>query len=139
MNDLKNVLKKPYVSLAMNLIWKDEKDMNNMKRDIDINIVALTIAIVIALLAFIPWLVFWAINTLFAYSIPYTISTCAAFWVLMTFLKGEINITQRWDSFWQRETVLILSSERILKGRGLIFGVILSWFELIMTILLDFQ
>ena len=50
--------------------------------------VTLGIALLIALLAIIPWIGFWAINTLFAYHIPLTWSTGLAFWVLIALLKG---------------------------------------------------
>ena len=50
--------------------------------------VTLGIALVIALLAIIPWIGFWAINTLFAYHIPLTWSTGLAFWVMIVVLKG---------------------------------------------------
>ena len=42
----------------------------------------------LALLAIIPWIGFWAINTLFAYHIPLTWSTGLAFWVIIALLKG---------------------------------------------------
>jgi hypothetical protein len=50
--------------------------------------VTLGIALLIALLAIVPWIGFWAINTLFAYHIPLTWSTGLAFWVLIALLKG---------------------------------------------------
>jgi len=50
--------------------------------------VTLGIALVIALLAIIPWIGFWAIHTLFAYHIPLTWSTGLAFWVMIALLKG---------------------------------------------------
>jgi len=50
--------------------------------------VTLGIALLIALLAIIPWIGFWAIDTLFAYHIPLTWSTGLAFWVLIALLKG---------------------------------------------------
>ena len=50
--------------------------------------VTLGIALLIALLAIIPWIGFWAIDTLFAYHIPLTWSTGLAFWVLIVLLKG---------------------------------------------------
>ena len=50
--------------------------------------VTLGIALLIALLAIIPWIGFWAIGTLFAYHIPLTWSTGLAFWVLIALLKG---------------------------------------------------
>ena len=50
--------------------------------------VTLGIALLIALLALIPWIGFWAIGTLFAYHIPLTWSTGLAFWVLIALLKG---------------------------------------------------
>jgi TRAP-type C4-dicarboxylate transport system permease small subunit len=50
--------------------------------------VTLGIALLIALLAIIPWIGFWAVNTLFAFHIPLTWSTGLAFWVLIAMLKG---------------------------------------------------
>jgi hypothetical protein len=50
--------------------------------------VTLGIALLIALLAIVPWIGFWAIDTLFAYHIPLTWSTGLAFWVLIALLKG---------------------------------------------------
>ena len=50
--------------------------------------VTLGIALLIALLAIIPWIGFWAISTLFAYHIPLTWSTGLAFWVMIALLKG---------------------------------------------------
>ena len=50
--------------------------------------VTLGIALLLALLAIIPWIGFWAINTLFAYHIPLTWSTGLAFWVMIALLKG---------------------------------------------------
>jgi hypothetical protein len=50
--------------------------------------VTLGIALLIALLAIIPWIGFWAIDTLFAYHIPLTWSTGLAFWVIIALLKG---------------------------------------------------
>ena len=50
--------------------------------------VTLGIALLIALLAIIPWIGFWAIGTLFAYHIPLTWSTGLAFWVMIALLKG---------------------------------------------------
>jgi TRAP-type C4-dicarboxylate transport system permease small subunit len=50
--------------------------------------VTLGIALLIALLAIIPWIGFWAVNTLFAFHIPLTWSTGLAFWVLIALLKG---------------------------------------------------
>ena len=51
--------------------------------------VTLGIALLIALLALIPWIGFWAVNTLFAFHIPLTWSTGLAFWVLIAMLKGS--------------------------------------------------
>jgi hypothetical protein len=51
--------------------------------------VTLGIALLIALLALIPWIGFWAVNTLFAYHIPLTWSTGLAFWVMIAMLKGS--------------------------------------------------
>ncbi len=53
-----------------------------------IQYVTLGIALLIALLAIIPWIGFWAVNTLFAYHIPLTWSTGLAFWVMIVLLKG---------------------------------------------------
>ena len=50
--------------------------------------VTLGIALLLALLALIPWIGFWAIDTLFAYHIPLTWSTGLAFWVMIVLLKG---------------------------------------------------
>ena len=50
--------------------------------------VTLGIALLIALLALIPLLGFWAIDTLFAYSIPLTWSTGIAFWILIAMVQG---------------------------------------------------
>ena len=50
--------------------------------------VTLGIALLIALLAIIPWIGFWAVNTLFAFHIPLTWSTGLAFWVMIAMLKG---------------------------------------------------
>ncbi len=50
--------------------------------------VTLGIALLIALLAIIPWIGFWAVNTLFAFHIPLTWSTGLAFWVIIAMLKG---------------------------------------------------
>jgi TRAP-type C4-dicarboxylate transport system permease small subunit len=50
--------------------------------------VTLGIALLIALLALIPWIGFWAIDTLFAFHIPLTWSTGLAFWVMIAMLKG---------------------------------------------------
>ena len=50
--------------------------------------VTLGIALLIALLALIPRIGFWAVNTLFAFHIPLTWSTGLAFWVLIAMLKG---------------------------------------------------
>ena len=48
----------------------------------------------VALLALIPWIGFWAIDTLFAYSIPLTWSTGLAFWVIIAMVQGG-NTTLR--------------------------------------------
>ena len=61
-----------------------KKEMNNMK----ILYVTLGIALLIALLAIVPWIGFWAVNTLFAFHIPLTWSTGLAFWVMIAMLKG---------------------------------------------------
>jgi hypothetical protein len=50
--------------------------------------VTLGILALVALLAIIPWIGFWAIGTLFAYHIPLTWSTGLAFWVMIVLLKG---------------------------------------------------
>ena len=50
--------------------------------------VAGLILALLALLAIIPWIGFWAIDTLFAYHIPLTWSTGLAFWVMIVLLKG---------------------------------------------------
>ena len=56
--------------------------------------VTLGIALLLALLALIPWIGFWAIHTLFAYSIPLTWSTGLAFWVIIAMVQGG-NTTLR--------------------------------------------
>jgi hypothetical protein len=56
--------------------------------------VTLGIALLIALLAIIPWIGFWAIDTLFAYHIPLTWSTGLAFWVIIAMVQGG-NTTLR--------------------------------------------
>jgi hypothetical protein len=50
--------------------------------------VAGLILALLALLAIVPWIGFWAIDTLFAYHIPLTWSTGLAFWVMIVLLKG---------------------------------------------------
>lgn len=50
--------------------------------------VTLGILALVALLAIIPWIGFWAIDTLFAYHIPLTWSTGLAFWVIIAMVKG---------------------------------------------------
>ena len=50
--------------------------------------VTLGILALVALLAIIPWIGFWAIDTLFAYHIPLTWSTGLAFWVIIVMVKG---------------------------------------------------
>ena len=50
--------------------------------------VIIVAAIVIALLTIAPVLTFWAINALFAYSIPLTWKTWLAFWVLAIMFGG---------------------------------------------------
>lgn len=50
--------------------------------------VLIVAAIVSALLTIVPLLSFWAINALFAYSIPFTFKTWTAFWVLVIFFGG---------------------------------------------------
>jgi hypothetical protein len=57
--------------------------------------VTLGIALLIALLAIIPWIGFWAIDTLFAYHIPLTWGTGLAFWVIIALLKGgEVQLNR---------------------------------------------
>ena len=56
--------------------------------------VAGLILALLALLALIPWIGFWAIDTLFAYSIPLTWSTGLAFWVIIAMVQGG-NTTLR--------------------------------------------
>ena len=50
--------------------------------------VTIAIIVLLALLALLPWVGFWAINTLFAYHIPLTWSTGLAFWVIIAMVKG---------------------------------------------------
>ncbi len=53
------------------------------------------IVALLALLAIIPWIGFWAIDTLFAYHIPLTWSTGLAFWVIIAMLKGgEVQLNR---------------------------------------------
>ena len=53
------------------------------------------IVALLALLAIIPWIGFWAIDTLFAYHIPLTWSTGLAFWVMIAMLKGgEVQLNR---------------------------------------------
>lgn len=57
--------------------------------------VILGILALLALLAIIPWIGFWAIDTLFAYHIPLTWSTGLAFWVIIAMLKGgEVQLNR---------------------------------------------
>ena len=57
--------------------------------------VAGLILALLTLLALIPWVAFWAIDTLFAYSIPLTWSTGLAFWVIIAMLKGgEVQLNR---------------------------------------------
>lgn len=53
-----------------------------------LSIVLFAIVIVVALLTIAPMLSFWAINALFAYSIPLTWKTWLAFWVLAIIFGG---------------------------------------------------
>ena len=57
--------------------------------------VTLGIALLIALLAIIPWIGFWAIDTLFAYHIPLTWSTGLAFWVIIAMVQGGNTTLKR--------------------------------------------
>lgn len=57
--------------------------------------VILGIALMIALLAIIPWIGFWAIDTLFAYHIPLTWSTGLAFWVIIAMVQGGNTTIKR--------------------------------------------
>ena len=57
--------------------------------------VTLGIALLLALLALIPWIGFWAINTLFAYHIPLTWSTGLAFWVIIAMVQGGNTTLKR--------------------------------------------
>lgn len=50
--------------------------------------VILTIVVVALLLCIAPALAFWAINTLFAYSIAFTFKNALAFYVLVICLGG---------------------------------------------------
>ena len=57
--------------------------------------VILGIALMLALLAVVPWIAFWAIGTLFAHAIPLTWSTGLAFWVIIAMLKGgEVQLNR---------------------------------------------
>lgn len=57
----------------------------NMKK---ILYVLLAFVVLGALLVAIPWLGFWAVNTLFAFDIPFTWGTGLAFWVLIALFRG---------------------------------------------------
>jgi len=57
--------------------------------------VTLGIALLLALLAIIPWIGFWAIDTLFAYHIPLTWSTGLAFWVIIAMVQGGNTTLKR--------------------------------------------
>ena len=57
--------------------------------------VAGLILALLALLALIPWIGFWAIDTLFAYSIPLTWSTGLAFWVIIAMVQGGNTTLKR--------------------------------------------
>ena len=57
--------------------------------------VTLGIALLLALLALIPWIGFWAIDTLFAYHIPLTWSTGLAFWVIIAMVQGGNTTIRR--------------------------------------------
>lgn len=58
-----------------------------------LSIVLFAIVIVVALLTIAPMLSFWAINALFAYSIPLTWKTWTAFWVLaIIFGGGKVSV-----------------------------------------------
>ena len=57
--------------------------------------VTFAIVVLLALLGVVPWVAFWAIDTLFAYSIPLTWSTGLAFWVMIAMLKGgEVQLNR---------------------------------------------
>ena len=57
--------------------------------------VTIAIVVLLALLGVVPWVAFWAIDTLFAYSIPLTWSTGLAFWVIIAMLKGgEVQLNR---------------------------------------------
>lgn len=51
-------------------------------------LVVFAIIIVLALLAVIPWVAFWAIATLFGYTIQLTWMTGIAYWVLVLLTCG---------------------------------------------------
>ena len=57
--------------------------------------VTIAIIVLLALLALIPWVGFWAINTLFAYHIPLTWSTGLAFWVIIAMVQGGNTTIRR--------------------------------------------
>ena len=57
--------------------------------------VTFAIVVLLALLGVVPWVAFWAIDTLFAYHIPLTWSTGLAFWVIIAMLKGgEVQLNR---------------------------------------------
>ena len=49
--------------------------------------------LIVAVFVFAPWIVFWTINVLFAFSIPYTLKTWFAYWVLMLFVFGSGKVS----------------------------------------------
>lgn len=54
----------------------------------NLSVIILTIVVVALLLCIAPALAFWAINTLFAYSIAFTFKNALAFYVLVVCVGG---------------------------------------------------
>lgn len=77
--------------LFLSLFSKQHKE-NNMK---EATLVVLAIIVVLALLAVVPWIAFWAIGVLFGYTIQLTWMTGIAYWVLvlMTF-GGKVQVSK---------------------------------------------
>lgn len=49
--------------------------------------------LIVAIFVFAPYIVFWAINVLFAYAIPLTFKTWFAYWILMLFVFGAAKVS----------------------------------------------
>lgn len=81
----------------MGIASKEEEAINtNKENDMkEAILVVFAIIIVLALLAVIPWVSFWAIATLFGYTIQLTWTTGLAYWVLvlLTF-GGKVQVSK---------------------------------------------